>query len=583
MITEVLKNFIIGNPLCEIINEDFDYNFNETQNIEKFREEYKKFMGIYAKLYFSNGCFKTNFNSSDIIIPADDLNQIFKLYRTAYNNDLFEKYILGEFLLTYYNSLSNLKRNGSNEAKKSLEEYRKTQTKYELNKNIYAEFQEICCEFYEMLSDFIINNKEFLYEEIVNRIKTNIKNVNNFNKIISKLLRNKENALVLINYDNELFKHKLIYNSFIRNKIKEFNFYKYPSKMILVLDKNKLLTRTTINSVINDIIDKTNNLYERTISDLINVVQDIALINDLLIQVNDFINKITTLTKKQKVKLKECRINIMTLKRYIISDERKINDSLREYTQEVTIDKKITKKIANEICENIYRLYANSKVDFDKELEVSLKSYSKHPLIYIPEYYSLDSVHQTYYKFNENKVANFFENHYNKLGNEYTKLNDKQLVNKLTSGYYFQLLLHLRRTFNIRQSLLCTILKNENKFDYVINELQKINGTNLTNYYSLVAHNVIEIQLMIISILEKKGLEIEESSENNIVNLAQYYEDKEMIFNGLMYIYYILYEESGLKIRNNIAHGNLINENLDIELITTFSAKIFLTWLNNEE
>ena len=117
----------------------------------------------------------------------------------------------------------------------------------------------------------------------------------------------------------------------------------------------------------------------------------------------------------------------------------------------------------------------------------------------------------------------------------------------------------------------------------MINELQKINGTNLTNYYSLVAHNVIEIQLMIISILEKKGLEIEESSENNIVNLAQYYEDKEMIFNGLMYIYYILYEESGLKIRNNIAHGNLINENLDIELITTFSAKIFLTWLNNEE
>lgn len=67
-----------------------------------------------------------------------------------------------------------------------------------------------------------------------------------------------------------------------------------------------------------------------------------------------------------------------------------------------------------------------------------------------------------------------------------------------------------------------------------------------------------------------------------MIELARFYKDNKTAFNGLMYINYILYEESGFKIRNNIAHGNLINDNLDIELITTFSSIVLLQWLYNE-
>ena len=88
---------------------------------------------------------------------------------------------------------------------------------------------------------------------------------------------------------------------------------------------------------------------------------------------------------------------------------------------------------------------------------------------------------------------------------------------------------------------------------------------------------------MIIDVLKQKKINIDNDNEKNLIKLAKIYKDNKTAFNGLMYINYILYEESGLKIRNNIAHGNLINDNLDIELITTFSSIVLLKWLYNEK
>ena len=45
----------------------------------------------------------------------------------------------------------------------------------------------------------------------------------------------------------------------------------------------------------------------------------------------------------------------------------------------------------------------------------------------------------------------------------------------------------------------------------------------------------------------------------------------------------ILYEKSGLNLRNYMLHGTLINSTLDIPLMTTFSGLIFVSWLLNEK
>ena len=50
-----------------------------------------------------------------------------------------------------------------------------------------------------------------------------------------------------------------------------------------------------------------------------------------------------------------------------------------------------------------------------------------------------------------------------------------------------------------------------------------------------------------------------------------------------MYLNYILYEKSGLNLRNNAMHGTLINETLTVPLIVTFSGLIFISWLSNEK
>ena len=69
----------------------------------------------------------------------------------------------------------------------------------------------------------------------------------------------------------------------------------------------------------------------------------------------------------------------------------------------------------------------------------------------------------------------------------------------------------------------------------------------------------------------------------NLNNLFCLYENDSVKVDGLMYLNYILYEKSGLNLRNNAMHGTLINETLIISLIVTFSGLIFINWLLNEK
>ena len=50
-----------------------------------------------------------------------------------------------------------------------------------------------------------------------------------------------------------------------------------------------------------------------------------------------------------------------------------------------------------------------------------------------------------------------------------------------------------------------------------------------------------------------------------------------------MYLNYTLYEKSGMNLRNNMMHGNLINTDLSIPLLVSFSGLIFVSWLRNDK
>ena len=105
----------------------------------------------------------------------------------------------------------------------------------------------------------------------------------------------------------------------------------------------------------------------------------------------------------------------------------------------------------------------------------------------------------------------------------------------------------------------------------------------INNDYVLLASNVIEIEHIVIEIMKLKKMKYTKNGFNNLDELARKYTDNPIYFNGLMYVFYILYEGRGLNIRNNVAHGTYFNLDIEVELLTTFCAMMFLNNLYLKE
>ena len=187
-----------------------------------------------------------------------------------------------------------------------------------------------------------------------------------------------------------------------------------------------------------------------------------------------------------------------------------------------------------------------------------------------------------YYKPNEIFVNNFFKKYYDMIGGKYTKRN-KKLVNKLVENYYEEMLKNLSKSFLMKQNLLYSFLKKEEKFDYIIIELKKEFNIAFNDYYVIMISNVLHIEFWVLELLAKFNLKITEDGHTNLYTIAEYFKEDKFIINGLMYINYILYEITELNIRNAASHGALINKNIDIELMLTFCGMIFMHYLITEK
>ena len=105
----------------------------------------------------------------------------------------------------------------------------------------------------------------------------------------------------------------------------------------------------------------------------------------------------------------------------------------------------------------------------------------------------------------------------------------------------------------------------------------------LKNNYIILAKNTIQIEQSIINLMKIKKLPISTKGFKNLNMLAKEYVKNDAIFNGLMFVNYILYEKHGLNIRDNISHGNYFNKNIDVEIITSLCAIMFLNGLLKKE
>ena len=93
--------------------------------------------------------------------------------------------------------------------------------------------------------------------------------------------------------------------------------------------------------------------------------------------------------------------------------------------------------------------------------------------------------------------------------------------------------------------------------------------------------NILAIEVNINKILTKNSIKYSDNMILNLDLLFNKYIDNKTARNGIMYLYYCLYEHSGPNLRNKAMHGTLINENLNVPLLITFSGLVFASWLLN--
>lgn len=154
-------------------------------------------------------------------------------------------------------------------------------------------------------------------------------------------------------------------------------------------------------------------------------------------------------------------------------------------------------------------------------------------------------------------------------------------MNKLSKNYYEELLRYLSKTFLMQQHLTLSVL-GQDDFRKIINELKESISYDVNNDYSIVVSNILAIETDILKLLQRNNIEVSSDGFNNLNNLFEKYTDEDKK-DGLMYLNYILYEKFGLNLRNNMMHGTMINSNLDVALLVSFSGLIFVSWLLNEK
>ncbi len=565
-------------------SEEFDYKFNIESKVKDYEFEFAKFIGLYNKYVFSKDELLFSYYCREIILKKADVNQLLKLYLYSKKINNKDYLLISEFIISYYSTIKNSKyrkivanyKEINNDYKRSIEQHT------EIDKP-YITFLNNTFEFYNIIIDYCIKSKIKISEESVERICINLKaDSSKLNCLIDKLINNNICLSLIISFDKNICKHLDVYNNYIKTYINDNNFYKYPEHVIFTLEKNKQLGEDTLNIIINNIIDKINTLYKIVIKKQESFIQLLALIDDLNKLINRFMQRIESMNKIQNQKLCECLNNLLTIKRYIVSDETYIDSQLRKISYETVMPSKEINNTVKEISNNVIKLFSYSIMNFEHQMKETLKIYSENALISMVNVFTIDSRQQMYYKPNEIFVNNFFKKYYDMIGEKYTKRN-KKLVNKLIENYYEEMLKNLSKSFLMKQNLLYSFLKKEEKFDYIIIELKKEFNITFNDYYVIMVSNVLHIEFLVLELLAKFNLKITEDGRTNLYTIAEYFKEDKFIINGLMYINYILYEITGLNIRNAAAHGALINKNIDIELMLTFCGVIFMHYLITEK
>lgn len=583
----LLKEFFKDKMSFKQSNGDFDYEFKNHSSDELFYVEFDKFLGFYNGVFYHDNRLVTIFNSNEIRIKLCDLEAIFNLYLYAESNSLsYYKNLLQDFLYTYQITIN------TNEYRENYEHYQVVKDEFssivdslKIRRKFFVDIPNDLYLFYKELINFGLEKDIFIDSEVISRIFNNLDFANvDYNELIDLFIQAKKNIYGIVIFDKEKNKHLDIYLEYIMDSLEHFGGYNYAKEIIFELDKAKVLDNTIIKKILNKYVKVVNELVKKLKEKDFSFIKGLSEIDSLKKELLYLLNNIQSLVDEQKVKVKECLARLLQLKRFILSDDAYVRSEMHESKFEQKIPSEEVEKYRKALFGNKFALYSASKVNFVSEVGQSLEMYADYPLHSLVSRFTIDSKRGTYsvciednQKFSNDKFKEYFD----RLGFEYTECHP-DLQNKLTSNYYEELLKYLSSTFNLHQRLLLSMISKD-EFYNLIEELKSSIGYNFENRYAMIVSNVLAIEVNVIKLLEKNNIETSTSGFTNLNNLFEICKNDEEKVNGLMYLNYILYEKSGVNLRNNVMHGTLINEDLTIELLVSFAGLIFISWLLNEK
>ena len=581
---KLIRSFFEGKIPLNYNNEKFDYSFNSSSSSEEFDIEFDKFLSFYNSVFYFDNRLVTVLNSCDIRIKYDDLLQLLKLYNySTIQEKTDQQYLLADFIFSYYKTIhSRIYGEKYPDYQDSRNDFKEVLKKAGI-KNFFNTFLDIVYNFYKQIITHALDNDIFISEDILNKILSNLSSNDIFQTdITDMLIVNNRNLAVVIEYDNDIISHFDVYFNYIIDSISNENGYNHSKEILSRLNSLECLSDDNLKQIINIYVLRVNSLCERLKEKNYSFIQGIANIENLKSEVLFLLKNINVASLSKKNKIKQCLVRLLSLKRYLLSDDNYVNSELHETSFDLNIKRQDVNNFINSILDNEYSIYGASRMNFNKQMETALEIYSEHPMQSLISVYQIDSKSQTYYLTNDLKlIDDNFKNFYDQIGKNFTETHPK-LLNKLQSNYYEELLKYLSKSFSMQQNLVISLLGKDN-FKTVINRLKKIINYTGNNDYVIVVHNILAIEANILTIMDNHGIKHFDNGFQNINELVKVYKDDVNIINGLMYLNYILYEKSGLNLRNEAMHGSLINTTLDIPLLVSFSGLIFVSWLLNEK
>lgn len=580
---KIVSKFLENRISLVELNQEFDASFNENSSEESFNLEFSKFLSFYNSVFYDKTRYVTCFNSNEIRVKFDDLKSIIYLYLYSCSHSLiYHKSLIQDFLYTYQITINRCEyAENYDKYQESKNDFSILLEQFNIRRNFFVDFINELFVFYKSLFSFGLENDIFIDGETIYKVFNNLSFGNkDYKELIEMFIEKKNNLYNIVFFDLEKKKHIDTYMEYINDSLEHFGGYNYAKELFVELELDDCLDESLRNRIINNYVMIVNNLVNTLKDKQSSFIKGLSDIENAKKEILYLLKRIERFNDIQKKKLNELLTRLLRIKRFIISDDEYVNAEMHESKFEQKIPSEEVDKYRKALLENKLRIYSASSVKFVNEMGTALEMYANYPMQSLVSRYTIDSKREIYALGIEDRKkvkSDNFKKYFDCIGSDYTKTHPK-LLNKLHENYYEEMLRYMSTTFQLHQNLLLSMLYEE-EFNSMIFELKELVGYNFENYYAMIASNILAIEVNVIKILEKNNLPVVDDGFDNLNELFEFYKGDIDKVNGLMYLNYILYEKSGLNLRNNVMHGTLFNENLNIPLIVSFSGLIFISWL----